>query len=438
MFKSLPGFREFYPEDCAIRNHFFRLWREQALRFGFDEYDAPLLEPLELFTEKSGEEIRQQLFEFVDKGGRAVALRPEMTPSLARLIGARANSLKRPVKWFSIGEQFRYERQQKGRLRSFYQFNADIFGEPGPAADVECIALLVQSLRAFGLSAEHFCLRVSDRDLWLLYLEAMGLTGEAAVGVLAVVDKLERDSAEVLAGRLKPFFGEAAADFLEKIRQLTQLRTVDELEAFLSGHLVNAEHKATLVRRMADWRELVGGLEAMGLSDFLRIDLGIVRGLAYYTGFVFEAFQTVGQGRALAGGGRYDALVKKLGGPDMPAVGFAIGDVTLSDLLELVDLLPHYISKPDVVVIYTGENEKRFALNDVARLRQTGWRVDYSFKSASLAKQMKGASASGARYALIYGESECAEDKVTVRDLVGREEQVVERSRLLAYLSQTT
>lgn len=191
-FETLPGFREFYPEACALRNHLFGLWRRAARSFNFLEYDAPVLEPLELYIEKSGAEIVDQLFNFEDRGGRAVALRPEMTPSLARLIGARANSLKRPVKWFNIGEHFRYERPQKGRLRAFYQFNADIFGEPGASADAELIGLLVHSLQAFGLSEKDFKIRLSDRNLWLLLLAAEGLDERDGAAVLGVIDKLER------------------------------------------------------------------------------------------------------------------------------------------------------------------------------------------------------------------------------------------------------
>ena len=186
-FQSLPGFREFYPEDCAARNGLFNAWRGAARRHGFAEYDAPVLEPLELFTEKSGEEIRTQLFEFEDKGGRKVALRPEMTPSLARLVAAQAGSLRKPVKWFSIGECFRYEKPQKGRLRSFYQFNADILGEAGPGADAECIALLVESLKACGLDEGEFEIRISDRKLWFLYLASKGLSEEQAIAALAII-----------------------------------------------------------------------------------------------------------------------------------------------------------------------------------------------------------------------------------------------------------
>src|SRR5690348_2358876 len=191
-FQTLPGFREFYPEDLARRNHIFRLWRQTAANFGFAEYDAPVLEPLELYTTKSGDEIEGQLFNFTDKGGRDVALRPEMTPTVCRLVGAKASALKRPIKWFSIAEFYRYERAQKGRLRAFFQFNADIFGEPGPEAEIELIALLVQCFRAFGLSEQDFQVRLSDRNLWFYYLEALGLDEPRTRAMLGAIDKFEK------------------------------------------------------------------------------------------------------------------------------------------------------------------------------------------------------------------------------------------------------
>ncbi len=431
MFTSLPGFREFYPEERALQNHFFDLWRRAARRFGFHEWDAPVLEPLELFTEKSGEEIVRQLFNFEDKGGRQVTLRPEMTPSLARLVAARAGSLRRPIKWFAIGENYRYEKQQKGRLRAFYQFNADILGEPGPAADAEIIALCIEALRVFGLTAADFRVRLSDRTLWFLFLESLGVPESAAVPVLAVVDKLERSGpAELLKMMTDALAGTdcAPATVLEKVRAFVALDSLEKLEAFFGG----AAEKITA--RLADWKTLLGTLEAMGLADFISLDLTIVRGLAYYTGFVFEAFERSGDGRALAGGGRYDALVKKLGGPDMPAVGFGMGDVTLKNLLDAKGLLPVYADGPDFYAVILDAAARPEALADVALLRQAGFRVEYSFKEGKFGKLIQAAEQTGARYALIYGPDEVAAGVVKVRDTKARQEAAVPRGELLARL----
>lgn len=435
-FESLPGFREFYPEACDRRNYIFSHWRKLARAYSFSEYDAPVLEPLELYIEKSGEEIVGQLFNFEDRGGRAVALRPEMTPSLARLIAAKANSLKRPVKWFNIGEHYRYERPQKGRLRAFYQFNADIFGEPGPAADAELICLLIQTLQSFGFTDSDFKVRLSDRDVWSLLLTSEGLDEAASAEVLGIVDKLERTERSKTLERLAATFGDAAESFLEKVECVISIRDFDALAEFLKGLPLEGERKSEAEKRIDDWKHLMGSIEAAGLGEYLQIDPGIVRGLAYYTGFVFEAFEASGEGRALAGGGRYDGLVKKLGGPEMPAVGFAMGDVTLADLMEAKDLLPGFLDAPDFSMIIGGPEERKAAMLDAAQLRAIGYRVDYPLKEQGFGKQFKSANQSGARFAIIYGTEELAAGRVKLKDLRSGGESELNRSELLMRLPE--
>jgi len=433
-FESLPGFREFYPDACARRNHVFTQWRRAARAFSFREYDAPVLEPLELYIEKSGEEIVGQLFNFEDRGGRTVALRPEMTPSLARLVGAKANSLKRPIKWFNIGEHYRYERPQKGRLRAFYQFNADIFGEPGPGADAELILLLVQSLKAFDLDASDFKVRLSDRDLWLLILAAEGLDETQSASVLGVIDKLERMEREKAEEKLGETMGDDAGDFLDRVAEVVAIRDFEALAAFIEALPLEGGPAAAAQTRLTEWRDLLDELDAAGAGPYVQIDLGIVRGLAYYTGFVFEAFEASGEGRALAGGGRYDALVKKLGGPDMPAVGFAMGDVTLTDLLESKGRLPDAVERPEFVAIIGGAEERKAALADVAALRGIGLQVDYPLKDQGFGKQFKDANQKGARFGLIYGQDELAAGKIKVRDFSSGAEKDFERATLLDWI----
>ena len=429
-FQSLPGFREFYPDACALRNHIFGQWKQVARAFNFQEYDAPVLEPLELYIEKSGEEIVGQLFSFEDRGGRAVALRPEMTPSLARLIGAKANSLKRPIKWFNIGEHYRYEKPQKGRLRAFYQFNVDIFGEAGPAADAELIALLVQALRAFGLDSKDFKVRLSDRDLWLLILTAEGLDEDGSSTVLGIIDKLERTAREQTVEKLAQVLGDGAAAFLDRIEEVIAIRDFDALSAYISNLSLEGDGAEQAKQRLDDWKALLSGLKSSGAGDFIHIDLGIVRGLAYYTGFVFEAFEASGEGRALAGGGRYDALVKKLGGPEMSAVGFAMGDVTLVDLLDSKKRLPSYVQSPDFIAIIGGTEARDAALGDAALLRSMGYCVDYPLKNQGFGKQFKEANQKGARFALIYGTDELAKGVVKIRDFSTGAEQEFPREAL--------
>lgn len=417
-FQTLPGFREFYPEDLARRNHVFRLWRQTAVAYGFAEYDAPVLEPLDLYKAKSGEEIEAQLFSFTDKGGREVALRPEMTPTVCRLVGARANALKRPIKWFSIAEFYRYERMQKGRGRCFNQFNADIFGEPGPEAEIELVALLIQCLCAFGLNEQDFYVRLSDRNLWFYYLEALGLDEPRIRGVLGAVDRYEKYGDDAFKGYTEQF-GALDAVLKDRILAFLQIKSLEALEQTL------ASLGDKLTARLADWRKLLGGLEAMGFAPYVTVDLGVVRGLAYYTGFVFEAFDRKGELRALAGGGRYDDLVQKLGGPALPAVGFAIGDMTFALLLEQRGLMPTLVTAPDVYCVIGGPAERLAAFADIQALRAMGFRVDYPLKDSAFGKQFKAAAESGAKLALIYGTDELAKGIVKIRDLKDRTEHEV-------------
>jgi histidyl-tRNA synthetase len=386
--------------------------------FGFAEYDAPVLEPLELYKAKSGDEIEAQLFSFADKGGREVALRPEMTPTVCRLVGARASALKRPIKWFSIAEFYRYERMQKGRGRCFNQFNADIFGEPGPEAEIELIALLIQCLCAFGLNEQDFYVRLSDRNLWFYYLEALGLDEPRIRAVLGAVDRYEKYGEDAFKGYTEQF-GALDAALKEKILAFLQIKSLEVLEQTL------ASLGEKLTARLADWRKLLGGLEAMGLAPYVTVDLGVVRGLAYYTGFVFEAFDRKGELRALAGGGRYDDLVQKLGGPALPAVGFAIGDMTFALLLEQRGLMPTLVTAPDVYCIIGGAAERLAAFADIQSLRAMGFRVEYPLKDSAFGKQFKAAAESGAKLALIYGTDELAKGIVKIRDLNDRSEHEV-------------
>jgi histidyl-tRNA synthetase len=428
-FQTLPGFREFYPEELARRNHIFRVWRQTANAFGFAEYDAPVLEPLDLYRAKSGDEIEAQLFSFKDKGEREVALRPEMTPTVCRLVGAKAGSLKRPIKWFSIAEFYRYERMQKGRGRCFFQLNADIFGEAGIEAEIELIALLVQCLRAFGLTAADFRVRLSDRNLWFFYLGSLGLDEARIPSMLSAIDKYEKLGDEAF----KPYigaFGPLDPELRRKVLSFLEIKSFQSLEKTIGAEGPAQGGAGKLAERLGDWRNLLAGLDAMGLADFVHVDLGVVRGLAYYTGFVFEAFDMKGELRALAGGGRYDHLVARLGGPDLPAAGFAIGDMTFALLLEQRGLMAPTLQAPDVYAVIGGPAERLAAFGDIHALRAAGFRVEYPFKDAGIGKQFKAAAESGARLALIYGSDEVARGVVKFRDLAERSERDVPKAEV--------
>lgn len=429
-FESLPGFRAFYPEERAKLGHIIGVWRQACRRYGFREWEGPVLEPLELLTAKSGDEIVRQLFNFTDKGERAVTLRPEMTPTLARMVGARANGLPKPIRWFAIGECYRYEKQQKGRLRAFHQLNADLLGEAGPAADAEIIALCADCLLGFGLARDSFAIRLSDRTLWFRVLASLGVPEELAPAVLTAVDKLERATEAELLAMIRESLGGHPADparILAEARRLAAVRSFSELEAALGAD-------TGVQARLAEWRELLGLLAALGVADLVRVDLGIVRGLAYYTGFVFEAFDALGEQRALAGGGRYDGLVEKLGGPALPAVGFGMGDVTVANLLEDRGLVPAYADGPDFYVAILGADARTAALADIAQLRAAGLRIEYNLRDGKFPKLMQAAESAGARYALVYGGDEVTQGVAKVRDLGARAEATVPRTDLVPAL----
>jgi len=369
--ERLPGFRDFYPEplphndvwSADARQYIFEKWRTIARRYGFREYDGPPLEPLELFTTKSGEEIVGQLFDFEDKGKRHVALRPEMTPTLARMVAAHERNYKKPIKWFAIPQLFRYEKQQKGRLREHFQFNADLIGETDPAADAELIALLIDTLRAFGLTAEDFVIRLSSRNAWQDFFKHGGGDHAHECEFFQIIDKLERNSPDESEKKL------AALGF-----------TLAGVNAFIESGQPTAELASILQN-----------LTARGLKDFVKIDYKVIRGLAYYTGVVFEAFDRKGEFRAIAGGGRYNNLVKLISGGkvDLPALGFGMGDVVLAELLKARGLLPKFDSHMDVFVLIEDEALRPISLKLIHDLRAAGYAVEYPITPAKPDKQFK-------------------------------------------------
>jgi histidyl-tRNA synthetase len=369
--ERLPGFRDFYPEpiphqdvwSADARQFIFDQWRTIAKRYGFREYDGPPLEPLELFTTKSGEEIVGQLYNFTDKGERAVSLRPEMTPTLARMVAAHERNYKKPIKWFAIPQLFRYERQQKGRLREHFQFNADLIGETDPAADAELIALLIDTLRAFGLTAEDFVIRLSSRNAWQDFFRHGGGDHAHEYAFFQLIDKLERSSPD------------------ESEKKLSALGfSLASVKAFIASGQPTAE-LASILQNLA----------ARGLKDFVKIDYQVIRGLAYYTGVVFEAFDCKGEFRAIAGGGRYNNLVKLISGGkvDLPALGFGMGDVVLLELLRARGRLPKFDSHMDVFVLIEDEALRPVSLKLVHDLRAAGYAVEYPLTPAKPDKQFK-------------------------------------------------
>jgi histidyl-tRNA synthetase len=420
---ALPGFRDFYPDELALRNHIFAIWRMVAARYGFEEYDGPPLEPLDLYTRKSGTEIVGQLYAFEDKGGRQVALRPEMTPTLARMVAARANGLKKPIRWFAIPQLFRYERQQRGRLREHFQLNCDLIGEPGPLGDAELIALAVDIVRAFGLGPGDVKVRLSDRRVLSELLRASGV-GEASLpDAYQTIDKIERVRRDELAGQLKNVGFQHAQ--VEAVFRIASLRGLPALRS--EAQALGADPAA-----LASLGEVVGALDAMGLGGFVEVDCSIVRGLAYYTGTVFELFDAARALRAIAGGGRYDTLLEALGGVDLPALGFGMGDVVLGELLKHRGVALPAAPAVSVLVAAVTPEDRPHVLRIAHELRDAGVTVEYALAAQPLGKQLKLGDARGAALAVVVGPDDRARGEVVLKDLRGQGQRAVATSDLLA------
>ena len=417
--QALPGFRDFYPEELALRNHIFATWRAVARRYGFQEYDGPPLEPLELYTAKSGDEIVGQLYEFTDKGDRKIALRPEMTPTLARMVGARAQALKKPIRWFSIPQLFRYERQQRGRLREHFQLNMDILGEAGPLADAELVAAAIDIMRAFGLGPADVKVRLSDRRVLRALLLGHGLSEEELPAAFRALDKAERapEALEQLGAAGGKGRGEALA-------ALAGLRGLEAVTAALGAVPGGREAGEPLCA-------VVEALQAMGLGDFIAVDLTIVRGLAYYTGIVFELFDARQTMRAICGGGRYDGLLQALTGVDLPGLGFGMGDVVLGELLRSRQLPLEASSQLDAFLVAVGGDDLAAVLKLAHELRDRGMAVEYGLRHAPIRKQLELAAARGAPRAVIVGPDERKANVATVRDLKTGTEQKIPIAELL-------
>ena len=384
-FQPLPGFRDFAPQECAFRNYLFSTWRRVAHRYGFVEWEAPTLEATELYLKKSGGELPTQLFRFTDQGERDITVRPELTASLGRIAAAYQREYTKPLKWFEIGSCFRYEKPQKGRLREFVQFNADILGEAGEGSDAELIALAIDCMREFGFTAEDFVVRVSDREVWLRYAAENGVPEERVGDFLAVIDKFERDRPEACQEKLDAFGMKR-----------------EDLVTFIQNPPAGCSPRYDAV---------LAELEARGLAEFVQLDLHVVRGLAYYTGLVFEIFDKGRSLRAVAGGGRYNGLVATLsnGAVDMPATGFAMGDAVIAHLIEACPAaraLRDAALKPnacDVCLVLAAPEMRPQMLALASVLRDAGVRVDLPLSSAKMGNQLKRAEKIGSRYAVVIG-----------------------------------
>jgi len=411
-FQNVKGTRDFYPDDMRKLNWVLETWRRVSVRNGFEEYDSPIFEYLDLFTAKSGPEIASQLFNLTDRGGRQLAIRPEITPSLARMVNAKVNALPRPIKWFSIPRLCRAENPQKGRLREFFQWNVDVIGEDSELADAECICVAVDALREMGLREKDIVVLYSSRALLSEVLKSLQVAEDAIPAVMAALDKRAKVPPEAFAAMLAEAVPDAAAQ-AGIVKFLEAGKGGQDIEASIrAAGLTVTDAMAAALTRLEEFRKALG---LLGIAEYCRYDTGIVRGLAYYTGIVYEIFDQAQGLRALAGGGRYDNLLQVLGGPKVSATGFGMGDVVLGILLEEKGLIPATAKSAalDYFVIDGEGATLEDVMKVVALLRTAGRVTDFSYKRQATGKQFQQANRRGARKAVILR----AGGQLAVKDL---------------------
>ncbi len=413
MTKGVRGTRDFYPEDMRVRNWLFERFHSAALSHGFEEYDAPVLETESLYTRKSGEEITQQLYNFEDKGGRKVALRPEMTPTLARMVMARSGALPLPIKWYSIPQCWRYERTQRGRGREHYQWNVDIWGADGVEADAELISVLVHFFRSVGLSSEDLAIRISSRKVLEEVLGSLGISGDGFSKTCIVIDKMDKLPADVIESQLSELgLDQGAISTIQSVLSITDL---EELESSLGG-----ESEA-----VSELKSIFSLSESYGISDWIELDASVVRGLAYYTGPVFEAHDRAGELRAVCGGGRYDRLIGTLGGKDLPATGFGFGDMVVMELLEAKGLVPEMHNGVQDIVFGMGSELRDAAMRVASSLRSSGRSVDLVLEDKKMKWVFRHAERLGAERLVMVMPDEWSNGNVKVKKLSTGEESEI-------------
>jgi histidyl-tRNA synthetase len=411
--QGVRGTRDFYPEDMRLRNWLFDHFTNASLLHGFEEYDAPVLEYEELYTRKQGEEITQQLYNFQDKGNRKVALRPEMTPSLARMVMARAGGLPMPIKWFSIPQCWRYERTQRGRGREHYQWNVDIWGTTEISADAELISVLVTFFEGIGLTAKDIVIRVSSRKVLEEVLGSLGMRGDVFAQTCVIVDKMGKLSSDVIEEQLSGLGHDS--EVITTIQSVLGIKDMNGLQEALKDESM----------AVSELNFLFDAIDSYGISEWVEFDASIVRGLAYYTGAVFEAHDKAGKFRAICGGGRYDKLLSTLGGKDLPATGFGFGDMVIMELLAEKDLIPELVSDIDDTVIPLNSDLRNAAVMVAASLRNSGRTVDLVLEDKKMKWVFKHVERVGAKRLVLLAPDEWSRKMVKVKDLDTGEESEI-------------
>ena len=417
--QPVKGTRDFFPDEMRLRNWLFDVWRRVSVQAGFEEYDTCVLEHEELYIRKAGDEISKQLYSFEDKGGRRLSLRPEMTPSLARLVLQYKKSLSFPIKWFSMPQCFRYERMTKGRRREHFQWNADIIGQPEMVAEAEILMLLISACESMGLTAKDIRVFINDRRILNSILSQISVPQEIHSAVLVIMDKRDKISTEALSKLLQDF-------------GMSTIQ-VEQLNEYLSKSDLN-EMKKDLndTHGIEELQNLMDLMVTAGYSNYLQFDISIVRGLSYYTGAVFEVNSPEKQHRAICGGGRYDSLLSAYGGETVPAVGFGFGDVVVLDVLKELQRFPELPRTLDYTIIPFAAEQVGIALKIAAELRSQGSTVDCNFSMKKIKKTMQQANESGAKNTILLFPDELAEDKVVIRDMQLHEQKPIKITDLIS------
>ncbi|MDQ2693266.1 MAG: histidine--tRNA ligase [Chloroflexota bacterium] len=411
--QSVKGTRDFYPEQMAVRVWLYNVMREVAESFGYQEYDAPMLESLELYAAKSGEElVKEQSYVFTDRGGSEITLRPELTPSLARMVAQKQNELNFPVRWWSFGPFWRYERPQKGRTREFFQWNVDMLGVASPEADAESAAVLATFFQRVGLSPEQVMIKVNNRRLIDDRFNALDIPMDKRTAVSSWIDRREKMSPEAWME-----YGKEIGLSPEQINKVKEMLADKDLW-----------------KRSAELTRFFAVIDALGLDNYVKFDASIMRGLLYYTGTVFEAWEVGGEiKRSILGGGRYDNLTQDVGGDPIPGVGWAMGDVVITLLLEKYGVLPKDLKMNPAPVLVTVFDEERLleSFKLASELRRAGLNVVCYPEPVKLQKQFRYADRIGARVTLVLGPDEVEQGQVAVKNLGKGEQVTVARSEVI-------
>lgn len=422
---SVKGTRDFYPPQMAVRNFIVDGWKAASTRNGFVEYDGPIFEYLQMYQVKSGDEIVEQLFNFEDRGGRHLAIRPEITPTLARMVNQQINALPRPIRWFSVPRLCRAERPQKGRLREFFQWNVDIIGVEDVLADAEVVYCSLDYLRSLGLTSDDVKAKISSRRLLAALLKNIGIAEDKLQGLYPILDKQSKIPADAFVEMLEKEIN--SAETIQTIVKLMEIHSIDDIPGIVD---LNDSAQAAL----DELGQVFAYLDKMGVGDWCRFDMGIVRGLAYYTGMVFEVHDAVGELRAICGGGRYDNLLSDFGGPKVTATGMGMGDCVLEILLREKGFLTDASLKVqtlDYFIACAGPEFVDDAVALMARIRAAGYSCNYSYKTAALGKQMKQANLMNAAKCVIVGQELCQSRQLVVKDMVSGEQELVDAESFL-------